>query len=385
LKKLFTGESLKAEEYSILRKNGPAFSASLNFSLLKDSDGKPENIIAVHRDITERKNMEEELRRSKERYRLVADNLEDIVWSMDMSLKIDYISPSARTIYGIDPEDTVGKPLMSILPKESTESMMKGIKQNPDLFKMLMEMISGRIDSDYLNNNSDTFSKPIEYEFTRPDGTKLFVESAMSPMIDDDGNAVGICGITRDITERVKAGVKVNELMSDLERSNKELEQFAYVASHDLQEPLRMVSSYLTLLSRRYKGKLDSDADDFIHFAVDGAARMQRMINDLLTYSRVGTKGKPLEETDCEVLLKDALSNLEIRIEESGAIVTHDPLPNVMADGVQFVQLLQNLIGNAIKYNDKDNPEVHVSTEKSDDEWLFSVKDNGIGIEPEYV
>ncbi|MDY6864442.1 MAG: PAS domain S-box protein [Halobacteriota archaeon] len=384
LKKLFTGESLKAEEYSILRKNGPAFPASLNFSLLKDSDGKPENIIAVHRDITERKSMEEELHKSKERYRLVADNLEDIVWSMDMSLKIDYISPSAKTIYGLDPEEALGKPLMSILSKESAESMMNGIKQNPALFKIMMEMISGRIDSGELKNNSDVLSKPIEYEYTRQDGTKLFVESAMSPMI-DDGNAVGICGITRDITERVKAEIKVNELMNDLERSNKELEQFAYVASHDLQEPLRMVSSYLTLLSRRYKGKLDSDADDFIHFAVDGATRMQRMINDLLTYSRVGTRGKPFEEVDSETLLKDALSNLEIRIEESSAIVTHDPLPTVMADDVQFVQLLQNLIGNSIKYNDKDTPEVHIGVEDKDGDWLFSVKDNGIGIEPEYI
>jgi signal transduction histidine kinase/DNA-binding LacI/PurR family transcriptional regulator len=171
----------------------------------------------------------------------------------------------------------------------------------------------------------------------------------------------------------------------ELARSNSELEQFAYVASHDLQEPLRMVTSYVQLLARRYKGQLDSDADDFIGFAVDGAERMGILINDLLTYSRVTTRGKPFAPTDCTAVLEHALANLRIAIEESSAVVTHDELPTVMADATQMTRLLQNLIGNAIKFRQGTNkPEIHVGVGQTDGEWVFSVRDNGIGIAQEH-
>jgi light-regulated signal transduction histidine kinase (bacteriophytochrome) len=163
------------------------------------------------------------------------------------------------------------------------------------------------------------------------------------------------------------------------------LGQFAYIASHDLQEPLRMVASYTQLLSRRYKGKLDSDADEFISFAVDGASRMQRLIQDLLAYSRVGTKGKDLLDTSSEEALQQALINLRGAIEESGALVTHDPLPTVPADEMQLIQLFQNLVGNAIKYQGPGVPRVHISAIKNGKKkWIFSVKDNGLGIDPQY-
>jgi light-regulated signal transduction histidine kinase (bacteriophytochrome) len=149
--------------------------------------------------------------------------------------------------------------------------------------------------------------------------------------------------------------------MEELNRSNEELGQFAYIASHDLQEPLRMVASYTQLLSRRYKGRLDSDADEFIAFAVDGATRMQRLIQDLLAYSRVGTKGKELLKTSSEAALERALSNLRGAIEESGALVTHDPLPDVLADEMQLIQLFQNLVGNAIKYQNPGIPRIHIA------------------------
>ena len=193
-----------------------------------------------------------------------------------------------------------------------------------------------------------------------------------------------IQGIFRDTTERKRAEEALRERTEALERSNKELEQFAYVASHDLQEPLRMVASYTQLLAKRYKGKLDSDADEFIAYAVDGATRMQALINDLLTYSRVGTKGKDFKPIDCKTVLERTLDNLKQALEESGAEVTYEPLPTVVADDMQLGQLFQNLIGNAIRFRSKEPPHVHVSAEQNEDKWIFSVRDNGIGIDPEF-
>jgi signal transduction histidine kinase len=183
---------------------------------------------------------------------------------------------------------------------------------------------------------------------------------------------------------RKKAEEELKKTVAELERSNAELEQFAYFASHDLQEPLRMVSSYTQLIEKRYKDKLDADAHDFINFAVDGAKRMQQLINDLLTYSRVGTRGKPLEPASCKKILHAAIANLDVAIRESGAAVTHDPLPPVMADETQLLQLFQNLIGNAVKFHGKKPPHVHVSAKPQGNKWVFSVKDNGIGIDPQY-
>jgi signal transduction histidine kinase len=171
----------------------------------------------------------------------------------------------------------------------------------------------------------------------------------------------------------------------ELARSNAELEQFAYVASHDLQEPLRMITSYVQLLARRYKGQLDPDADDFISFAVDGATRMHALINDLLTYSRVDTHGKPFVLTDCAEILERSLANLQLIIEETEASISLADLPTLMVDEVQMTQLFQNLIGNTIKFRRPGiRPMVHVRAERADGEWLFSVRDNGIGIEPQY-
>jgi len=188
----------------------------------------------------------------------------------------------------------------------------------------------------------------------------------------------------QEIIRRMRIESDLYERTKELERSNKDLQQFAYVASHDLQEPLRSVSSYVQLLARRYRGKLDSDADDFIAFAVDGAKRMQELILDLLAYSRVGTLGENLEPTDSGAALSQALINLRTAMEESGAAVTHESLPIVTADRSQLIQLFQNLIANAIKFCG-DKPEVHVAAERKRGEWVFSVRDNGIGIGSEYA
>ena len=189
----------------------------------------------------------------------------------------------------------------------------------------------------------------------------------------------------REKNDLVEARQKLEESVAELGRSNADLQQFAYVASHDLQEPLRMVSSYTQLIARRYKGKLDADADEFIAFAVDGANRMQRLILDLLAYSRVNTAGRQFEPTAMETVLKAALNNLTDAVKESQAIITHDPLPAVMGDDKQLAQLFQNLLSNAVKFGGAQPPRIHISAKQTDGEWLFSVRDHGIGLDPQYA
>jgi len=188
-----------------------------------------------------------------------------------------------------------------------------------------------------------------------------------------------------EVAQRQRAEQSLEKQARELARSNQELEQFAHIASHDLQEPLRMVSSYTQLLERRYKDKLDSDANEFIGYAVDGAKRMQTLINDLLAYSRVTTQGNLFEAINCSDVFENAVTNLAAVIEESGAIVTRDPLPTLPADASQLVSVFQNLIGNGIKYHGDQPPRIHVSAVESGDEWLFSFKDNGIGIGAEFA
>jgi light-regulated signal transduction histidine kinase (bacteriophytochrome) len=205
----------------------------------------------------------------------------------------------------------------------------------------------------------------------------------LSPL--DSADGVLVTAAIRDISVRKAAELHLEQKLDELNRSNEELGQFAYIASHDLQEPLRMVASYTQLLARRYKGQLDADADEFIAFAVDGASRMQRLIEDLLAFSRVATTGNALADTSSEFALEQALQNLHWAIKDSGALVTHDPLPAVMADEMQLVQLFQNLIGNAIKYQNPGIPQVHISAVRRDKtNWNFAVTDNGLGIDSQY-
>jgi light-regulated signal transduction histidine kinase (bacteriophytochrome) len=187
-----------------------------------------------------------------------------------------------------------------------------------------------------------------------------------------------------DITDLKRGERALQRAAAELERSNEELRNFAYVASHDLQEPLRVVTGYLQLLERRYKNKLDADADRYIKFAVEGAAYMEQLINDLLAYSRVSTAAKPFQPTDMQAVLNKVLAILQHSIAESAAVITSEPLPTVTADETQMTQLLQNLIANAVKFRSERRPEIHISARREDDRWTFAVRDNGIGIDPQY-
>ncbi|KQC08168.1 MAG: hypothetical protein APR62_05335 [Smithella sp. SDB] len=234
----------------------------------------------------------------------------------------------------------------------------------------------------FQHHATDMQDQVLETQVITKDSTIKDVEIKAS-IINLGGRKV-IQGAFRDITDRKIAQEKLKFAMEELARSNAELQQFAYVASHDLQEPLRMVASFSELLGKRYKDKLGKDADEFIGFIVDGASRMQRLINDLLIYSRVGTRGKPFQPTDFSSILGQALVNLGPSIEENEAIIINDDLPVLLADEVQILQLFQNLISNAIKFRSAERPVINITTRQESDKWIFSVRDNGIGIASEY-
>jgi hypothetical protein len=207
--------------------------------------------------------------------------------------------------------------------------------------------------------------------------------------------------VQHELSERKRAEESLRRTLTELTRSNADLEQYAYVAAHDLQEPLRMVANFVQLLAQRYRGQLDADADEFIGFAVEGATRMHLLINDLLEYSLVDRSDRSFQPADCEAVLAQALRNLEFTISDSGADITHDPLPIVAGDAPQLQRIFENLIHNAIKFHSAEPPHVHISAKlrnaESDSahrtadlaqpisEWLFAVRDNGIGIEPQYA
>ncbi len=337
-------------------KDGRNLEMEVSVNYLSVGEGR---FFAFMHDITERKKVEEALRESEERYRKLVELSPDIIM-IHSEGRILFANSAGAKFFGADTSQIIGKDIFEIV--------------HPDYH----EIVRGRIRKMLEEGESVPFN---EEKFIKHDDSVIDVEVTSVPFTYQGRTAM--LAIAHDITERKRAEEKLKQTLAELERSNKELEQFAYVASHDLQEPLRMVISFTQLLEKRYKGKLAKDADEFIGYVVDGAARMQEMINDLLAYSRVGTRGKPFEQINCEAVFSQAVTNLKVAIEEHKAVVTHDPLPVVMADASQIVQLLQNLIGNGIKFHGDEKPRVHVSARQGGNELIFSVKDNGIGIAPE--
>ena len=223
-----------------------------------------------------------------------------------------------------------------------------------------------------------------EFRLQQSDGAVIWVIGQVAAETGPEGQTTGYVGTLTDISSLKRAEEALQQRTIELERSNKALDQFASITSHDLQEPLRMVSSYVQLLEKNYRDRLDPSANQFIQFAVDGAARMHGLIQDLLVFSRLGTQAIEFNPVDCEQILEETLQNLEVSIRENDAVITHDPLPVVQADKSQLRQLFQNLLTNAIKFRGEAPPVIHVTANPSDEEWIFSFKDNGIGIEPEF-
>ena len=313
--------------------------------------------------ISELRSHQSKLEMQKKELQSILDSSRSYIFYKDKENRFLQVNKAYADILGMSKDKLAGKSLFDIFPKEQAENYWKDDKQVIRSAKPKLDII-----------------EPMNIK----NGIR-YLKTDKIPYHDDNGNIIGIIGFADDITRRKKAEEKLEFIMNDLKRSNKELEQFAYVSSHDLKEPLRMITSFLQLLQKRYSADLDDDANDFINFAVEGAKRLDIMINDLLEYSRIGSKEREFEYLQSENILETVLTNLKTSIEDNNVIIIHDQLPLIYSNNQQMVQLLQNLISNAIKYRSKEDPKIHISADLLDDEYVFSVKDNGIGIDQKHL
>ncbi|MDR3492442.1 MAG: ATP-binding protein [Gammaproteobacteria bacterium] len=322
--------------------------------------GGVRHMLGLVQDITKNKDMEKKLQEMLSYTRGLIEASLDLLVTISHDGKITDVNQATELVTGLTREKLIGTDFTNYFSEP--EIARKGYQQ---VFEQ-------------------GFVRDYPLTIRNVSGQTLDVMYNATVYKDPTGNITGVFAAARDVTARKRAEEKANQYATKLEESNKALQQFAYIASHDLQEPLRVISSYLQLIALRYKGKLDNDADDFIEFALSGAARLQRMIEDLLAYSRVQTQGKPFETVNCENVLQQTLDNLQIAINESNTTITHDPLPIVTGDEAQLIQVFQNLIKNSIKFHGIDKPKIHISAVHKEKEWLFSVRDNGIGIDPKF-
>jgi PAS domain S-box-containing protein len=360
-----TGQPLTERIVGIKRPDATMSWLSVNTGFLRrpgESDWY--GVVSTIADITARRNAEFALRASEALYRQTFELATAGIAHVDLKGHFMQVNRRLCEILGYAEKELIGRSVKEISHPEDrnlTDSQR-------------MRVRSGEKDS-----------VRFEKRYIRQNGAIVWVDLSVALARDANNVPQYEIALFDDITERKKAEAALREAHEELKRSNGELEQFAYVASHDLQEPLRMVSSYTQLLMRRYGDKLDGDAKEFTAFIVDGATRMKQLIEDLLAYSRVGTRDKNFKPVDGEAPLKRALTNLRAAIQDSGATVTQDQLPRIHCDEVQFAQLFQNLIGNALKFRAPDKaPAVHVGVAEREQEWEFMVRDNGIGIEPQY-
>jgi PAS domain S-box-containing protein len=360
------GELVRFEAEHILADQTAIF---VDFTLkpVFDEAGKVIMLIPEGRDITDRKQAEIHLRQQEEFLKSIYDGTEQAIFVVDVNadreLRYASFNPVSEKYAGVTNEQIQGK-----TPIEAFgEVVGSSLRQN---YERSLQAAA-----------SITYEEQLNFATH-----SIWTLTTLVPLWNEQNQIYRIIGTATDITDRKQAELELQNQKQDLARSNAELQQFAYVASHDLQEPLRMITSYLELLERRYKGQLDERADKFIAYAVDGATRMQTLINDLLSYSRVGTSTQDWKTVDCEKILQNVLSNLHLSIVQSNAVITHDALPKVNADPSQLTQLFQNLISNAIKFHrEAETPQIHIGVNCTNGKWLFSVQDNGIGMESQYL
>jgi PAS domain S-box-containing protein len=358
LGRLETRQELDGYEARVRAKDGSVRYVALTSNVYWDN-GQFIHTRCFTRDITEQKRTAE----LQERLAAIVESSDDAIVSKDLDGIIRSWNRGAERIFGYKADEIIGQPI-SILA------------------------VPGR--GDEIPNILDRIrrGKRVDHYETRrrtKDGRVLAISLTVSPIRDASGTIVGASKIARDITDRVRAEEALRETNAALVRANTDLEQFAYSASHDLQEPLRMISTYSSMLKRKFGKQLGPDGDEYIRYTVDGAIRMQQLISDLLAY----TQAAALAEEDPTVAdgdqaLRDALDSLRESLTSSGAAVEHTALPRVRMHQFQLEQVLQNLISNAIRYRREEPPQIQIAAERQDSEWLFSVRDNGIGIDPKY-
>ncbi len=369
ISKLANGELVEPFESRIVERNGKIHWIDVHSALLKKGNAPPEILVSCN-DITERKKTENALKESEEKFRQIAENMGEVFWVIDPKTgEVIYVSPVYQWVWG--------RTCQSLY--ENHESWIEAI--HPEDRDRTVEMIWNGFD------NIDEAKEGFEYRIIRPDGKVIWIWMQSFLIRDESGEISRIIGVASEITGYKKAEQEIKSLLNELKRSNEELQQFAYITSHDLQEPLRTIASFTQLMERRYKGKLDDDADEFMGYIVDASVRMKQMIIDLLEYSRVGTKQEMFRTISMESELNHALVNLNALIERSHAEITHDPLPVVFGDKSQLVLLFQNLVSNSIKFRkESEPPKIHISSgeDLEKKEYVFSIADNGIGIEEQY-
>jgi PAS domain S-box-containing protein len=334
---------------------------------IRDASGRIIGVFGISRDVTERHRMERAIRERERRFRTLTQVAPVGIFLTDVEGRATLVNETWSEIAGLSTEAAMGSGWTDALHPEDRPRVMESWQQTADGFRE-------------------------QFRFARPDGSMRWVLGNAVALRSEDGSLDGYLGTVIDVTDQKEAAEELERIhheledrAKELERSNQELEQFASVASHDLQEPLRIVAGYVQLLAKRYGDTFDETGIEFIGYAVDGVKRMQKLISDLLEYSRVSTRGKEPTPTSSQDALDLARANLQASIEESEARIVQDPLPTVLADGSQLAQLFQNLVGNAIKYRRPgERPQVRVTAEPHNGEWQFEVRDNGIGIEPQY-